>query len=66
MRGLYGATSEDLRRELPELAESISAQLHELYIRPGAVSAEQVAVNLDAAKRAVARLGEALRREAID
>lgn len=59
----YGVPAETQRRALPELGEALSAQLHELYARPSLAAADQVAANLDGAKRAVLRYAEAMRRE---
>lgn len=54
------ADSEALRRGLPDIADGLSAQLHELAARPDAAVAETVAANLAGAHRAVLRFREAL------
>lgn len=60
---LYGPSVEELRRSLPEIGDGLQAQLHELYARPNPTAADQLAANLDGARRAVLRLAEAIRRE---
>lgn len=61
----YTPNAEDLRRSLPEVADGLSAQLHDLYARPSADAAERVAANLDGARRAVLRLRERVIAEGI-
>lgn len=63
MRALYGIPADTQRRALPELGDALSAQLVELYARPTIAAADQLATNLDGARRAVLRYAEALRRE---
>ncbi len=63
MRALYGPRSEDLRRSLLGRSDGLSTELHGLYTRAGAVSADQVAANLDGAGGAVLRDAEILRRD---
>lgn len=60
---LYGPDAETQRRGLPEIADGLSSQLHELYARPSASDADAVAANLEGARRAVLRYAETLRRE---
>lgn len=59
----YGPSVEELRRSLPDIGDGLQAQLHELYASPDPTAAEQLAANLDGARRAVLRLAEAIRRE---
>ncbi len=60
---LYGPDAETQRRGLPEIADGLSSQLHELYARPSAVGAETAASNLEGARRALLRYAETLRRD---
>lgn len=57
---LYAPSAESLRLSLPEIGEGLAAQLVELHKRPSAAAAEQVAANLDGARRAVLRYRERL------
>lgn len=57
---VYTPSAEDLRRQLPDLAEGLSAQLAELYARPRADAAERLASNLDGARRLALALRERL------
>lgn len=60
---LYGATAEDLRRQLPDLSTGLCNQLAELHARPRADAAERLAFNLDGARRLVLALRERLMAE---
>ena len=60
---VYVPMLEDLRRQLPDLAEGLSAQLGELYARPRADAAERLAANLDGARRLMLTLRERLLEE---
>jgi hypothetical protein len=60
---LYGPSVEELRVSLPEIGDGLQAQLHELYSYPDPTAADQLAANLDSARRALLRLAEATRRE---
>jgi hypothetical protein len=60
---LYGPSADELRRSLPEIGDGLQVQLHELYARPDPTAADQLAANLDGARRAVLRLAETIRRE---
>lgn len=60
---VYRPMLEDLRRQLPDLAEGLSAQLNELYARPRADAAERLASNLDGARRLLLTLRERLVQE---
>lgn len=60
---LHQPTAESLRVSLPDMAEGLSGQLHELHARPCADAAERLAANLAGASRAVLRYREALIRE---
>ena len=57
---LYNPSAESLRTSLPEIGEGLAAQLVELHKRPCVAAAEQVAANLDGARRAVLRYRERL------
>lgn len=57
---IYVPEMEDLRRQLPDLAEGLSAQICEVYSRPRADAAERLAANLDGAKRLLLALRERL------
>jgi len=48
---------------LPDMADGLCGQLHELHARPCADAAERLAANLAGASRAVLRFREALIRE---
>lgn len=63
---LYGPGLETQRQSLPEIGEGLLAQLVELHQHPSPAAAEQVAVNLAGAQRAVLRYREALLREGGD
>ena len=63
MARLYAVPAETQRRALPEIGEVLNAQLVELYQRPSIAGADQLAANLDGARRAVLRYADALRRE---
>ena len=60
---LQGLQAEDLARSLPDIATTLHAQLGELSARPTPDGAEQLAINLDGARRAVLRLRERLMLE---
>ena len=57
---LQGPTLADLARGMSEIGERLSAQLDELSVRTTPDGAEQLAINLDGARRAVLRLRERL------
>lgn len=57
--------AEAMRRHLPEVGDALAAQLIELHAHPSAAGAEQVAVNLAGASRALLRFAEALRKEVV-
>lgn len=59
----YVPNLEDLRRQLPDLAEGLSAQLSDIYARPRADAAERLAANLDGARRLLLTLRERLLQE---
>ena len=63
MRTLYAPGSTELARALPDLADGLSAQLHELLARPTRDRAETLAMNLHGARAHVLRIAEALRAE---
>lgn len=63
---LYGPQSAQLASSLPDVGEGLAAQLTELGHRPTVEGAEQLAANLDGARRAVLRLRESLIREGTD
>lgn len=60
---LYQPSAESLRLSLPDMADGLCGQLHELHARPCADAAERLAANLAGASRAVLRYREALIRE---
>lgn len=60
---LYAPTADELWRALPEIADALQAQTHELHARPSAERAELLARNLDGARRACLHYREALLRE---
>lgn len=67
MRALYGKAApsfEDLRRTLPDLGDGLHAQLQALYDTPSESACEQLAANLDGARRFVLRLADAMHKEA--
>ena len=66
LQALYGVTSNDLLRSLPDMAEGLHTQLHELQRAPSASAAEQLAINLEGARRALQRIADTLRREGVD
>lgn len=57
---LYQPAAGELRRCLPELADRLHTQLHELHARPSADRCDQLAINLEGALRHVRRLRERL------
>lgn len=59
-QALYQPTGEELRRFLPELADSLHAQLSELHMRPGADRCDRLALNLEGALLHVRRFRERL------
>jgi hypothetical protein len=58
--------SQALARQLPDLADGLRAQLLTLCALPSAPGAEQLAINLEGARRHVLRLGDAILREVSD
>lgn len=60
---LYGPSAADLCRSLPEIGDGLQGMLYELSARPTVDGAEQLAANLDGARRACLRIREALLRE---
>lgn len=60
---LYAPTSEDLRRLLPEIGETLAAQLAELCRSPTIQRCDDLAINLTGAQAQVRKLREALARE---
>ena len=60
---LYCPTASELRQALPEIADALAAQVHELYARPSAERAESLAHNLEGARRACLQYRAALLRE---
>jgi hypothetical protein len=60
---LYGPSAADLCRSIPDVADGLHGQLCELSARPTVDGAEQLASNLDGARRAVLRLRERLLAE---
>ncbi|GGZ56036.1 hypothetical protein GCM10008101_06800 [Lysobacter xinjiangensis] len=59
-QALYQPSAEQLRRYLPELGESLAAQLDELHKRPCADRCDRLAVNLEGALLHVRRYRERL------
>lgn len=64
LAALYRPSADSLRRQLPELADGIHAQLCELATRPSRDKGEALASNLDGVRRHVLRLADAIGREA--
>lgn len=60
---LSGPTAAEHRDGIPELADSLHAQLYELHRAPTPEKAERVTAGLAAAQHAVARYREALQVE---
>lgn len=60
LRGLSGPTIDQQVAALPDIGRGLSAQLETLSGDPTAWGCEQMAANLDGARRAVLRLREAL------
>lgn len=60
---LHGLEAEELARGLPDIGNTLHAQLDELSARPTPDGAEQLAINLDGARRAILRLRERLMLE---
>lgn len=60
---LYGPSAAEQRDGIPELADSLHAQLFELHRAPTPEKAERVTAGLAAAQHAVARYREALHIE---
>lgn len=63
-RGLYLTRSEDLLEPLPEVGESLAAQLVELHVRPTPDRAERLAIELEGIRRQILRIREVLQCEA--
>lgn len=63
MGRLYGPDAHELARQLPDLADSIHAQLCALYVAPSESGAEDMARNLHGLRAHVLRLADAIRRE---
>lgn len=60
---LYGMDADSLRRALPDLADGLHAQLLALHDGPSESACEQLALNLEGARRFVLRLAEAIHAE---
>lgn len=63
---LYATPADDLRRQLPEVADGLSAALATLSRAPTPDAAELAAIRLEGAKGLCLRLSAALQREARD
>jgi len=63
---LYGPTSEELRRTIPDVADGIHAQLCELSARPTPDGCDRVLISIAGAQAAVRSLHAALRGEGGD
>lgn len=64
LAALYGPTGAFLRRQLPDIADGLGAMLATLHADPHPAACEMAAIRLDAARRHVQQLAEAMRREA--
>lgn len=62
--GKAAPTFEELRRTLPDLGDGLHAQLQALHDTPSESACEQLAANLDGARRFVLRLADAMHKEA--
>jgi len=60
---VYTPNAEDLRRQFPDLADGIHAQLSDLWVRPRPDAAETLASNLDGARRLILAYRERLLAE---
>jgi hypothetical protein len=60
---VYAPTAAEQRDGIPELADSLHAQLYELHRAPTPEKAERATAGLAAAQRAVARYRETLQIE---
>lgn len=60
---LYGMDADALRRSLPDLGDGLHSQLVALHDAPSQSACEQLAANLEGARRYVLRLAEAIRAE---
>ena len=63
LRSLYGPTPQQQASALPDMAAGLVAQLETLARDPSPWACEQMAVNLEGARRAVLRLRESLLTE---
>lgn len=57
---LYGPDAETLRRDLPEIADCLHGQLHELHARPSAARVDVLLVAVEGIRRHLARYRERL------
>jgi hypothetical protein len=60
LRGLYAARPADLVHQLPEIADRIHSQLHELQRAPTSERAERLAIELEGIRRLILRVRESL------
>jgi hypothetical protein len=63
-RSLYAVDAADLLKPLPEVGESLAAQLCELVRCPTPERAERLAMELEGVKRLIARVREKMLQEA--
>lgn len=66
MTAVYRLPPQDpevMRKTLPNLADGLHAQLEALHDAPSESACEQLAANLDGARRYVLRFAEAIRNE---
>lgn len=61
---VYQTSSRELLKPVPEIADSLLAQLIDLHQRPSASGAERLAMELDGVRRHVLKIREAIQREA--
>ena len=65
LRGLYGQPTYVLLRQLVDVAERLHGQILEMERFPTVERAEQLAIELDGARRHVLQIRQAMQNEAI-
>lgn len=63
-RSLYATRSAELLQPLPDIGESLRAQLNELAQRPSADRCERLGIELEGVRRHLARIRETMQRAA--
>lgn len=63
MIGLYGPTTAELTRALPDIGDGVVAALLTLHRDPSAHAAEAAAIRMDGVRRHCLQLADAIRRD---